>query len=122
MYHALTYATILEMQAMMTFEPQHILAAGSTMKEAQAICQRWDFPTTSEWNVGLWLANKQWKGGFLCSSFLIEPAVEVDIVSWKTRRSRHKPVVKQAQILELTIISGSRKWWKWGWRVLTLES
>lgn len=40
MYHALTYATILEMQAMMTFEPQHILAAGNTMKEAQAICQR----------------------------------------------------------------------------------
>uniref|UniRef100_A0A674MVF5 Tetratricopeptide repeat domain 39A n=1 Tax=Takifugu rubripes TaxID=31033 RepID=A0A674MVF5_TAKRU len=41
MYHALTYATILEMQAMMTFEPQHILAAGTTMKEAQAICQRY---------------------------------------------------------------------------------
>lgn len=40
MYHALTYATILEMQAMMTFEPQHILAAGNTMKDAQAICQR----------------------------------------------------------------------------------
>lgn len=41
MYHALTYATILEMQAMMTFEPQHILAAGTTMKEAQTICQRY---------------------------------------------------------------------------------
>ncbi|XP_057697709.1 tetratricopeptide repeat protein 39A isoform X2 [Corythoichthys intestinalis] len=40
MYHALTYATFLEMQAMMTFEPQHILEAGDTMKEAQAICQR----------------------------------------------------------------------------------
>ncbi|XP_042336896.1 tetratricopeptide repeat protein 39A [Plectropomus leopardus] len=40
MYHALTYATILEMQAMMTFDPQHILTAGNTMKEAQAICQR----------------------------------------------------------------------------------
>ncbi|XP_006803394.2 tetratricopeptide repeat protein 39A [Neolamprologus brichardi] len=40
MYHALTYATILEMQAMMTFDPQHILVAGNTMKEAQAICQR----------------------------------------------------------------------------------
>lgn len=40
MYHALTYATILEMQAMMTFEPQHILSAGNTMKEAQALCQR----------------------------------------------------------------------------------
>uniref|UniRef100_A0A8C5CE17 Tetratricopeptide repeat domain 39A n=1 Tax=Gadus morhua TaxID=8049 RepID=A0A8C5CE17_GADMO len=38
MYHALTYATILEMQAMMTFEPAHILAAGNTMKEAQAVC------------------------------------------------------------------------------------
>nr|XP_061833751.1 tetratricopeptide repeat protein 39A-like isoform X1 [Nerophis lumbriciformis]XP_061833752.1 tetratricopeptide repeat protein 39A-like isoform X1 [Nerophis lumbriciformis] len=40
MYHALTYATILEMQAMMTFEPQHIMEAGNTMKEAQAVCQR----------------------------------------------------------------------------------
>ncbi|XP_062306162.1 tetratricopeptide repeat protein 39A isoform X1 [Osmerus eperlanus] len=40
MYHALTYATILEMQAMMTFDPEHILAAGNTMKEAQAVCQR----------------------------------------------------------------------------------
>uniref|UniRef100_A0A8C6SAS7 Tetratricopeptide repeat domain 39A n=1 Tax=Neogobius melanostomus TaxID=47308 RepID=A0A8C6SAS7_9GOBI len=37
MYHALTYATILEMQAMMTFDPQHIQIAGNTMKEAQAI-------------------------------------------------------------------------------------
>ncbi|MEQ2212201.1 tetratricopeptide repeat domain 39A [Xenoophorus captivus] len=40
MYHALTYATILEMKAMMTFDPQHILTAGNTMKEAQALCQR----------------------------------------------------------------------------------
>uniref|UniRef100_A0A6Q2X7U1 Uncharacterized protein n=1 Tax=Esox lucius TaxID=8010 RepID=A0A6Q2X7U1_ESOLU len=40
MYHALTYATILEMQAMMTFDPEHILAAGNTMKEAQGVCQR----------------------------------------------------------------------------------
>uniref|UniRef100_A0A8D0GXH6 Tetratricopeptide repeat domain 39A n=1 Tax=Sphenodon punctatus TaxID=8508 RepID=A0A8D0GXH6_SPHPU len=40
MYHALTYATILEMQAMMTFDPQDILNAGNTMKEAQAICQK----------------------------------------------------------------------------------
>uniref|UniRef100_A0A8C7IA68 Tetratricopeptide repeat domain 39A n=1 Tax=Oncorhynchus kisutch TaxID=8019 RepID=A0A8C7IA68_ONCKI len=39
MYHALTYATILEMQAMMTFDPENILAAGNTMKEAQAVCQ-----------------------------------------------------------------------------------
>uniref|UniRef100_A0A3B3TSR5 Tetratricopeptide repeat domain 39A n=1 Tax=Poecilia latipinna TaxID=48699 RepID=A0A3B3TSR5_9TELE len=41
MYHALTYATILEMKAMMTFDPQHILSAGSTMKEAQTLCQRY---------------------------------------------------------------------------------
>lgn len=40
MYHALTYATILEMQAMMTFDPEDILAAGNTMKEAQAVSQR----------------------------------------------------------------------------------
>ncbi|KAG8436919.1 hypothetical protein GDO86_007849 [Hymenochirus boettgeri] len=40
MYHALTYATMLEMQAMMTFEPQDILNAGNTMKEAQGVCQR----------------------------------------------------------------------------------
>ncbi|XP_062974445.1 tetratricopeptide repeat protein 39A isoform X2 [Elgaria multicarinata webbii] len=40
MYHALTYATILEMQAMMTFDSQDILNAGNTMKEAQAICQK----------------------------------------------------------------------------------
>ncbi|XP_029473733.1 tetratricopeptide repeat protein 39A isoform X2 [Rhinatrema bivittatum] len=40
MYHALTYATILEMQAMMTFDPQDILTAGNTMKEAQTVCQR----------------------------------------------------------------------------------
>uniref|UniRef100_A0AAY4CGN8 Tetratricopeptide repeat domain 39A n=2 Tax=Denticeps clupeoides TaxID=299321 RepID=A0AAY4CGN8_9TELE len=39
MYHALTYATILEMQAMMTFNPEDILAAGNTMKDAQAVCQ-----------------------------------------------------------------------------------
>ncbi|XP_031430482.1 tetratricopeptide repeat protein 39A isoform X3 [Clupea harengus] len=40
MYHALTYATILEMQAMMTFNPDDILTAGNTMKDAQAVCQR----------------------------------------------------------------------------------
>ncbi|XP_063057746.1 tetratricopeptide repeat protein 39A isoform X2 [Engraulis encrasicolus] len=40
MYHALTYATILEMQAMMTFNPEDILTAGNTMKDAQAVCQR----------------------------------------------------------------------------------
>lgn len=43
MYHALTYATILEMQAMMTFNPEDILTAGNTMKEAQALCQRCEF-------------------------------------------------------------------------------
>lgn len=42
MYHALIYATILEMQAMMTFEHEDILHAGHTMKEAQEICQRWE--------------------------------------------------------------------------------
>ncbi|XP_037058693.1 tetratricopeptide repeat protein 39A isoform X3 [Peromyscus leucopus] len=41
MYHSLTYATILEMQAMMTFDPQDILLAGTMMKEAQSLCQRY---------------------------------------------------------------------------------
>ncbi|XP_058159589.1 tetratricopeptide repeat protein 39A isoform X3 [Dasypus novemcinctus] len=40
MYHSLTYATILGMQAMMTFDPQDILLAGNMMKEAQSLCQR----------------------------------------------------------------------------------
>ncbi|XP_038268313.1 tetratricopeptide repeat protein 39A isoform X1 [Dermochelys coriacea] len=40
MYHALTHATILEMQAMMTFDAQDMLNAGNTMKEAQATCQK----------------------------------------------------------------------------------
>ncbi|XP_075758490.1 tetratricopeptide repeat protein 39A-like isoform X2 [Pelodiscus sinensis] len=40
MYHALVYATILEMRAMMTFEHEDIIQAGQTMKEAQEICQR----------------------------------------------------------------------------------
>uniref|UniRef100_K7GII6 Tetratricopeptide repeat domain 39A n=1 Tax=Pelodiscus sinensis TaxID=13735 RepID=K7GII6_PELSI len=40
MYHALTYATILEMQAMMTFDAQHMLNAGNMMKEAQVTCQK----------------------------------------------------------------------------------
>ncbi|XP_073419763.1 tetratricopeptide repeat protein 39A isoform X3 [Dendrobates tinctorius] len=40
MYHILTYATILEMQAMMTFDPQDIVNAKNIMKEAQAVCQR----------------------------------------------------------------------------------
>ncbi|XP_069594027.1 tetratricopeptide repeat protein 39A isoform X1 [Ranitomeya imitator] len=40
MYHILTYAIILEMQAMMTFDTQDIMNAGTTMKAAQAVCQR----------------------------------------------------------------------------------
>ncbi len=54
MYHALTYATILEMQAMMTFDPEDILAAGNTMKEAQAVCQRcvvFKSLTENKWNL-----------------------------------------------------------------------
>ncbi|XP_007432167.1 tetratricopeptide repeat protein 39A-like isoform X1 [Python bivittatus] len=46
MYHALIYATILEMQAMMTFEHEDIVHAGHTMKEAQEICQRFRRRTT----------------------------------------------------------------------------
>ncbi|XP_077326441.1 tetratricopeptide repeat protein 39A-like [Lithobates pipiens] len=40
MYHSLVYGTILEMQAMMTFEPDDMISAGQTMKQAQEICQR----------------------------------------------------------------------------------
>lgn len=40
MYHALVYASILEMRAMMTFEHEDILHAWQTMKEAQEVCQR----------------------------------------------------------------------------------
>ncbi|XP_064172558.1 tetratricopeptide repeat protein 39A [Anguilla rostrata] len=40
MYHALMYATVLEMQAMMTFEHDDIVQAGNTMKSAQEVCQR----------------------------------------------------------------------------------
>uniref|UniRef100_A0A8D3CMZ0 Zgc:158403 n=1 Tax=Scophthalmus maximus TaxID=52904 RepID=A0A8D3CMZ0_SCOMX len=40
MYHALIYATILEMQAMMTFQHDDISNAGNTMKSAQEVCQR----------------------------------------------------------------------------------
>uniref|UniRef100_A0A8C9TY89 Zgc:158403 n=1 Tax=Scleropages formosus TaxID=113540 RepID=A0A8C9TY89_SCLFO len=43
MYHALIYATVLEMQAMMTFEHDDIVSAGITMKSAQEVCQRWVF-------------------------------------------------------------------------------
>lgn len=40
MYHALIYATVLEMQAMMTFQHEDITNAGNTMKGAQEVCQR----------------------------------------------------------------------------------
>ncbi|XP_075888475.1 tetratricopeptide repeat protein 39A [Nelusetta ayraudi] len=40
MYHALIYATLLEMQAMMTFQPDDISNAGNTMKSAQEVCHR----------------------------------------------------------------------------------
>nr|XP_057905334.1 tetratricopeptide repeat protein 39A [Doryrhamphus excisus] len=40
MYHALIYATVLEMQAMMTFQHEDISSAGATMKTAQELCQR----------------------------------------------------------------------------------
>lgn len=40
MYHALIYATMLEMQAMMTFQHDDISNAGNTMKSAQEVCQR----------------------------------------------------------------------------------
>ncbi|KAJ8372314.1 hypothetical protein AAFF_G00290440 [Aldrovandia affinis] len=40
MYHALIYATVLEMEAMMTFQHDDIISAGSTMKSAQEVCQR----------------------------------------------------------------------------------
>uniref|UniRef100_A0AAR2KDN2 Tetratricopeptide repeat domain 39A n=1 Tax=Pygocentrus nattereri TaxID=42514 RepID=A0AAR2KDN2_PYGNA len=35
MYHALIYATVLEMQAMMTFQHEDLVSAGNTMKSAQ---------------------------------------------------------------------------------------
>lgn len=41
MYHALIYATVLEMQAMMTFQHEDIVNAGNTMKSAQDVCQRY---------------------------------------------------------------------------------
>ncbi|XP_061557631.1 tetratricopeptide repeat protein 39A isoform X4 [Phycodurus eques] len=40
MYHSLMYATVLEMQAMMTFQHDDICNAGATMKSAQELCQR----------------------------------------------------------------------------------
>lgn len=40
MYHALIYATLMEMQAMMTFQQDDISNAGNTMKSAQEVCNR----------------------------------------------------------------------------------
>lgn len=40
MYHALIYATLMEMQAMMTFQHDDISNAGNTMKSAQEVCNR----------------------------------------------------------------------------------
>jgi len=37
---SLIYATVLEMQAMMTFQHDDISNAGNTMKSAQEVCQR----------------------------------------------------------------------------------
>uniref|UniRef100_A0A8C7YU11 Zgc:158403 n=1 Tax=Oryzias sinensis TaxID=183150 RepID=A0A8C7YU11_9TELE len=39
MYHALIYATVLEMQAMMTFQHEDICNAGRTMKNAQEVLE-----------------------------------------------------------------------------------
>uniref|UniRef100_A0A8C8GQU2 Tetratricopeptide repeat protein 39A n=1 Tax=Oncorhynchus tshawytscha TaxID=74940 RepID=A0A8C8GQU2_ONCTS len=47
MYHALIYATVLEMQAMMTFQQDDIVNAGNTMKSAQEVCQRFRRKTPS---------------------------------------------------------------------------
>ncbi|XP_036387323.1 tetratricopeptide repeat protein 39A-like [Megalops cyprinoides] len=51
MYHALVYATVLEMQAMMTFQQEDIISAGSTMKRAQEICQRFRKKTATVGSV-----------------------------------------------------------------------
>ncbi|XP_058510389.1 tetratricopeptide repeat protein 39A [Solea solea] len=48
MYHALIYATVLEMQAMMTFQHDDITNAGNTMKSAQEVCQRFRRKNKSE--------------------------------------------------------------------------
>uniref|UniRef100_A0A8D3C1J9 Zgc:158403 n=1 Tax=Scophthalmus maximus TaxID=52904 RepID=A0A8D3C1J9_SCOMX len=49
MYHALIYATILEMQAMMTFQHDDISNAGNTMKSAQEVCQRSGGQVNADW-------------------------------------------------------------------------
>ncbi|XP_059204512.1 tetratricopeptide repeat protein 39A isoform X2 [Centropristis striata] len=61
MYHALIYATVLEMQAMMTFQPDDISNAGNTMKSAQEVCQRFrrKSPGLSSKSVGESLTEEQ---------------------------------------------------------------
>ncbi|KAI5610166.1 tetratricopeptide repeat protein 39A isoform X1, partial [Silurus asotus] len=70
MYHALTYATILEMQAMMTFDPEDILSAGNTMKDAQAICQRTEIRNRSNWYNPRMLLGVEYQQGFVKSKEL----------------------------------------------------
>ncbi|KAF7220573.1 tetratricopeptide repeat protein 39A isoform X2 [Nothobranchius furzeri] len=57
MYHALIYATVLEMQAMMTFQHDDISNAGNTMKHAQEVCQRFRHKSSG-------LSNKSVGGSF----------------------------------------------------------
>ncbi|MGH0155909.1 UNVERIFIED_CONTAM: hypothetical protein FKN15_030198 [Acipenser sinensis] len=52
MYHVLIFATIVEMQAMMTFEHNDIINAGSTMKGTQAVCQRLTMQPPKTYSVG----------------------------------------------------------------------
>uniref|UniRef100_A0A7N8XLT0 Zgc:158403 n=1 Tax=Mastacembelus armatus TaxID=205130 RepID=A0A7N8XLT0_9TELE len=61
MYHALIYATVLEMQAMMTFQHDDISNAGNTMKSAQEVCQRFrrKSPTLANKSVGESLNEEQ---------------------------------------------------------------
>ncbi|XP_071391137.1 tetratricopeptide repeat protein 39A [Centroberyx affinis] len=61
MYHALIYATVLEMQAMMTFQHDDISSAGNTMKSAQEVCQRFrrKSPNLSNKSTGESLTEEQ---------------------------------------------------------------
>ncbi|XP_044138871.1 LOW QUALITY PROTEIN: tetratricopeptide repeat protein 39A-like [Bufo gargarizans] len=52
MYHSLVYGTILEMQAMMTFEHDDISNAGQVMKQAQELCQRFRKKTSLIYKSG----------------------------------------------------------------------
>ncbi|XP_028310994.1 tetratricopeptide repeat protein 39A isoform X1 [Gouania willdenowi] len=58
MYHALIYATVLEMQAMMTFQHDDISNAGNTMKNAQEVCQRFRRKSSSK-SIGESLSEEQ---------------------------------------------------------------